>query len=59
MTADVIDSVRLASDELLVDILPSNGGDVYSVVDRRTGVDLLWKAPWGTGLDPDDALDVP
>jgi hypothetical protein len=55
MTPDVIDAVRLSSDQLLVDVLPSNGGDVYAVVDRRTGVDLLWKAPWGTGLSADDA----
>ena len=36
-------------------MLPANGADVQSVVDRRTGVDLLWKSPWGTDLRPEDA----
>jgi hypothetical protein len=52
---DDVAAVRLSSDQLLVDVLPANGADVYSVVDRRTGVDLLWKAPWGTGLPPEEA----
>jgi galactose mutarotase-like enzyme len=52
---DDVAAVRLSSDDLLVDVLPANGGDVYSVVDRRTGIDLLWKAPWGTDLPPDEA----
>jgi galactose mutarotase-like enzyme len=52
---DEVAAVRLSSDDLLVDVLPANGADVFSVVDRRTGVDLLWKAPWGTGLRPDQA----
>lgn len=54
MTEDV-GAVRLTSDALLVDVLPANGGDVYAVIDRATDVDLLWKAPWGTGLRPEDA----
>ena len=45
---DDVAAVRLASDDLSVDVLPANGGDVYAIVDRATGVDLLWKAPWGT-----------
>lgn len=52
---DDVAAVRLSSDDLFVDVLPANGADVYSVIDRRTGVDLLWKAPWGTDLDPDRA----
>lgn len=50
---DEVAAVRLVTDQLSVDVLPANGGDVYSVVDRATGIDLLWKAPWGTGLSPD------
>lgn len=52
---DEVAAIRLSSDELLVDVLPANGGDVFSVVHRRTGVDLLWKAPWGTNLRPEEA----
>ena len=48
-------AVRLSSDELEVDVLPANGADVQSIVDRRTGVDLLWTSPWGTDLRPEDA----
>jgi galactose mutarotase-like enzyme len=50
-----IAGVVLSSDELEVHVVPGNGGDVYSIIDRRTGVDLLWKAPWGTGLEIGDA----
>ncbi len=53
---DDVAAVRLSSADLVVDVLPANGADVYSIVDRRTGVDLLWKSPWGTGLHPDEAV---
>lgn len=53
MTDDVV-AVRLLSDELEVDILPANGADVQSIVDRRTGTSLLWTSPWGTDLRPED-----
>jgi hypothetical protein len=52
---DDVSAIRLASDELLVDVLPANGADVQAIVDRRTGINLLWTAPWGTGLRPEDA----
>ncbi|ACQ79671.1 hypothetical protein Bcav_1413 [Beutenbergia cavernae DSM 12333] len=29
-----------------VTLLPEQGCDVYAFVDRRTGVDVLWKTPW-------------
>jgi hypothetical protein len=54
MTDDVA-AFRLSSDELEVDVLPANGADVQSVVDRRTGTSLLWTSPWGTNLRPEDA----
>jgi galactose mutarotase-like enzyme len=52
---DEVAAVRLSSAELEVDVLPANGADVQSIVDRRTGVNLLWTSPWGTNLQPDDA----
>jgi hypothetical protein len=54
MTDDVA-AVRLSTDEIQVDVLPSNGADVQSVVDRKTGTSLLWTSPWGTNLRPEDA----
>lgn len=27
-------------------LLPEKGADILSLIDRRTGVDLLWKSPW-------------
>jgi galactose mutarotase-like enzyme len=53
---DDVAAVRLSSGDLFVDVLPANGGDIYSILDRRTAVDLLWKAPWGAGLQPNDTM---
>src|SRR3954451_1175846 len=39
--------VRLENDFLSLTILPDRGAEVSSFVNRRKGVDLLWKAPWG------------
>lgn len=39
--------IELASDQLAVTLLPDKGCDVYAIVDRASGVDVLWKAPWG------------
>jgi galactose mutarotase-like enzyme len=52
---DEVAAVRLSSDELEVDVLPANGADVRSIVDRRTGTSLLWTSPWGTDLRPEEA----
>jgi len=30
-----------------VSVLPSKGADIYSFIDRRTGIDVLFKSPWG------------
>lgn len=51
---DDVPVVRLSSDALAVSVLPANGGDIHSIVDRRTGIDLLWKSPWGPGLRTDE-----
>lgn len=39
--------VSIGSSELRVDTLPSKGFDIYSIWDVRTGMDLLFKTPWG------------
>jgi hypothetical protein len=52
---DGVAAVRLSSEDLEVDVLPANGADVRSIVHRPTGTDLLWTAPWGTDLRPEDA----
>jgi galactose mutarotase-like enzyme len=38
---------RLVSDELEVTVLPAKGADVYSIIDTATGIDVLFKPPWG------------
>jgi galactose mutarotase-like enzyme len=40
-------SLTLANDEIRVVVLPDKGADVCSFVDLRTGVELLFQAPWG------------
>ncbi len=40
------DAVRLASEALWVDVLPAHGADVHAIIDRQTGLDLLWKSAW-------------
>ncbi|WP_371400622.1 DUF4432 family protein [Kribbella sp. NBC_00662] len=37
----------LRSPQLEVVVLPDKGADVYSVIDRATGIDVLFKSPWG------------
>ncbi|MBK5249048.1 MAG: hypothetical protein JJE50_06385 [Actinomycetales bacterium] len=36
----------LEIDELSLTVLPEKGCDLLALVDRRTGVDGLWKTPW-------------
>jgi hypothetical protein len=45
-------AVHLRNDALQVTILPGKGGEIHSLIDRRTGTDLLWKAPWGLRPPP-------
>lgn len=40
-------TVELANERVAVTVLPDKGADVYSLVDRTTGVDVLCKTPWG------------
>jgi hypothetical protein len=44
----------LADDQLRVAILPDRGADIHAVCDLRTGVDVLWKTPWGLRVRADD-----
>ncbi|TCC61131.1 DUF4432 family protein [Kribbella pittospori] len=37
----------LRNEHLEVVVLPGKGADIYSVIDRRTGVDVLFRTPWG------------
>ena len=39
--------VVLSSSALSVAVLPGNGADIYSITDRATGIDVLFKTPWG------------
>ena len=37
----------LADERIRVTLLPDRGADIHAVEDLRTGVDVLWKTPWG------------
>ena len=39
--------LSLSSDELTVTLLPDKGADIYEMIDRASGIDLLLKSPWG------------
>src|SRR5690348_11910870 len=40
-------SVVLESTELLVVVLPEKGAEIHRLVHRESGVDVLFKGPWG------------
>jgi hypothetical protein len=44
----------LADDRLQVTLLPDRGADIHAVRDLRSGVDVLWKTPWGLRVRGDD-----
>lgn len=46
--------LRLSNDEVDVVLLPDNGADLYSLTDRRTGVDVLFKSPWDGAVADQD-----
>lgn len=48
-------TIELASDDIRVDIDPGRGADILALVDRRTGVDVLFRTPW---RDRADAIRV-
>ena len=45
-------ALELTSDELAVTLLPEKGCDIVEVVDRRTGIDVMMRTPWGFGRPP-------
>lgn len=40
-------AVKLENDKVAVTILPDKGADIYQWIHKGTGVDVLWKSPWG------------
>ncbi len=42
-----VDAFRFGNEHVSMTVLPEKGADVYEWVHRRTGVDVLWKSPWG------------
>lgn len=40
-------ALELATAEATVQLIPELGCDIVSFVDTRTGVDILWRVPWG------------
>ncbi|CAN5891383.1 hypothetical protein BH23ACT8_BH23ACT8_22200 [soil metagenome] len=56
-----VPAILLESESLAVTVLPGKGCDVYALVDRETGVDVLFKSPWGLrrpgpGAHPPDSM---
>lgn len=39
--------LELSDGVLLVRVLPGKGADIYAVIDLATGIDVLFKTPWG------------
>ena len=42
-----LETLELANDLVRVVVLVNKGADIYALEDRVTGVDLMWKGPWG------------
>lgn len=40
-------AIRLENEWLEVTVLPDKGADIYSLVSKPHGLDVLWKSPWG------------
>lgn len=51
--------IRLTTADLLVEIDEGRGADVLSFVDRRTGVDVLFRTPWRERADAIRAGQAP
>ncbi len=39
--------IALENDHVLITVLPDKGADIYQWVHKQSGVDVLWKSPWG------------
>ena len=42
-----VGALTLRNDYVEVTVLAGKGADIYSIIDVRTGVDVMFKAPWG------------
>lgn len=40
-------AVKLENDRVAITLLPDKGADFYQWIHKSTGVDVLWKSPWG------------
>jgi hypothetical protein len=40
-------AVILENDRIAATVLPTKGADIYSLVSKPDGIDVLWKSPWG------------
>jgi hypothetical protein len=40
-------AVALENDHVLLTMLPDKGADLYQWVHKQSGIDVLWKSPWG------------
>jgi galactose mutarotase-like enzyme len=40
-------AVRIENDQLAATVLVDKGADIYELISKRYGIDVLWKSPWG------------
>lgn len=40
-------AITIENEHLALTVLPERGAEIHSIVDRATGIDLLFHAPWG------------
>lgn len=40
-------AIRLENARVVVSILPDKGADIYEFIHKPSGVDAMWKSPWG------------
>jgi len=40
-------AVVIENDLIAATVLPGKGADIYALVSKRDGIDVLWKSPWG------------
>ena len=39
--------VRMSNNLISIDVLPDKGADIYALVHKATGIDVMWKSPTG------------
>jgi hypothetical protein len=42
-----VPALILENDLIAVTVLPGKGADIYALVSKPDGIDVLWKSPWG------------